>query len=89
LKANPNATNSDGQTPLHIAVQRYLQLNTDRKARLAQRQSAEIEVDHDEDLAQEEEEQFLYEDLKRIMKELLFNGAKREIKAKFELNDPD
>jgi hypothetical protein len=23
------------------------------------------------------------------MKELLFNGAKREIKAKFELNDPD
>jgi hypothetical protein len=23
------------------------------------------------------------------MKELLFNGAKREIKGKFELNDPD
>lgn len=35
----------------------------------------------------EEEDTLVYEDLKRIMKELLFNGAKREVKAKFDLSD--
>ncbi len=29
----------------------------------------------------------MYEDLKRIMKELLFNGARREIMGKFELGN--
>jgi hypothetical protein len=29
----------------------------------------------------------MYEDLKRIMKELLFNGARRDIVAKFELGN--
>jgi hypothetical protein len=31
----------------------------------------------------------LYEDLKRIMKELLFQGARREIRAKFDLSNTD
>jgi len=29
LRANPNAKNSDNQTPLHIAVQRYIQHTLD------------------------------------------------------------
>ena len=36
----------------------------------------------------EEEEQVMYSDLKHIMKELLFNGARRDILGKFELSMP-
>ena len=31
----------------------------------------------------------MYEDLKRIMKELLFNGARRDIKGRFEFTVND
>ena len=34
----------------------------------------------------EEEEQVMYTDLKHIMKELLFNGARRDIIGNFELS---
>jgi hypothetical protein len=43
-------------------------------------------MDGEERQALEEDDRLLYEDLKRIMKELLFNGAKREIRGSFELS---
>jgi Ankyrin repeats (3 copies) len=62
LKADPNAKNSDSQTPLHIAVQRYIQQSLD---------------------AQDESE---FEDVKRVIKELLFNGADRSLEGRFNLS---
>ena len=37
----------------------------------------------------DEDDEFMYEDLKRIMKELLFNGAERNMLAKFSLANVD
>lgn len=56
-------------------------MNADRKNRHNQT------TDDDFDPQAEEDDELLYEDLKRIMKELLFNGARRDIKGKFELTD--
>jgi hypothetical protein len=80
LGADPNIQNEEGQTPLHIAVQKYIEMNRERKARKQQ------VMDGEERQALEEDDRLLYEDLKRIMKELLFNGAKREIMGSFELS---
>jgi hypothetical protein len=33
LGANPNALNTEGATPLHIAVQKYIHMNTERNIR--------------------------------------------------------
>ena len=38
---------------------------------------------------QDDDDEFLYEDLKRIMKELLFNGAHRHMMGKFTLSAVD
>ena len=43
-------------------------------------------MEAEERQALEEDDRLLYEDIKRIMKELLFNGAKREIMGSFELS---
>ena len=67
LKADPNARNSDNQTPLHIAVQRYIQQSLDTSATEEQKESD-------------------FEDAKRVIKELLFNGADRTLEGRFNLN---
>jgi hypothetical protein len=43
-------------------------------------------MENEDRQAMEEDDRIVYEDLKRIMKELLFNGAKREIMGSFELS---
>ena len=79
MGADPNIQNDEGQTPLHIAVQKYIELNRERKER-------ELEgMDEEDRMALEEDDQLVYEDLKRIMKELLFNGARRDVEGSFEL----
>lgn len=84
LGADPNLANDEGQTPLHIAVQRYLEMNGERKSRLGS-----SNVDQGVEEEQKEDDMIMYEDLKRIMKELLFNGARRDIAGLFELgNNP-
>jgi hypothetical protein len=67
-KANPNAQNKDGQTPLHIAINKYITLTLEDA-------SQNYEADPQE-----------FEDMKRVVKELLFNGADRDIKGRFVLS---
>ena len=66
--ANPNAQNNDGQTPLHIAINRYI-------TQTLEDASQNYEADPQE-----------FEDLKRVVKELPFNGADRDIKGRFVLS---
>ena len=56
-------------------------MNQDRKERLGSNNQ-----DQEQILQAEEEEQVIYTDLKHIMKELLFNGARRDIIGNFELS---
>jgi hypothetical protein len=65
----------DNQTPLHIALQKYIQNAIDRPI--------DQLVDDDEDQD--------YQDVKCVIKELLFNGANRSFLGKFNLSllDPD
>lgn len=64
-------------------------MNTDRNIRKANPPPEDDAEAVEADIAQEEEEDYTYEDLKRIMKELLFQGARRDIKASFELSNTD
>jgi hypothetical protein len=90
LGANPNAINTEGATPLHIAVQKYIQMNTERNIRHDEQPPAEDDTNaREQEEALDEEDELMYEDLKRIMKELLFQGARREIKARFELSNTE
>ena len=75
LGADPNAKNLDNQTPLHIALQKYIQNAIDRPV---------------DQLVDDEEDQD-YQDVKCVIKELLFNGANRSFLGKFNLSllDPD
>jgi len=66
---------------LHIAVQRYISMNAERKAR-----KNEV-LDEEERAILDEEDGLMFDDLKRIMKELLFNGARRDILGKFEVSN--
>lgn len=84
LGANPNAVNADGQTPLHVAVQKYVQMNSERVVRRGTFEQGDNMMTQ-----QDEDDEYLYEDLKRIMKELLFNGAHRHMLGKFTLSDVD
>jgi hypothetical protein len=68
---------------LHIAVQKYIEMNQDRRDRLGSNN-----LDQEQILLAEEEEQVIFTDLKHIMKELLFNGARRDIMGNFELATP-
>jgi hypothetical protein len=68
---------------LHIAVQKYIEMNQDRRDRLGSNN-----LDQEQILLAEEEEQVIFTDLKHIMKELLFNGARRDIMGNFELVTP-
>ena len=56
-------------------------MNQDRKDRLGSNN-----LDQDQIQQAEEEEQVIYADIKHIMKELLFNGARRDIIGNFELS---
>lgn len=56
-------------------------MNQDRKERLGSNNQDQEQVQQ-----AEEEEQVIYADLKHIMKELLFNGARRDIIGNFELS---
>ncbi len=67
-RANPNAQNKDGQTPLHIAINKYITQTLEDAAQ-------NYEADPQE-----------FEDMKRVVKELLFNGADRDIKGRFVLS---
>ena len=73
LGAIPNAKNQDDQTPLHIAVQRYIQISLD----LSEDKKGEEET---------EEETDEFDFVKRICKELLFNGADRSCTGRFNLS---
>lgn len=68
---------------MHIAVQKYIEMNQDRKDRLGSNN-----LDEEQIQLAEEEEQVNYTDLKHIMKELLFNGARRDIMGNFDLSVP-
>ena len=68
---------------MHIAVQKYIEMNQDRRDRLGSNN-----LDQEQILLAEEEEQVIFTDLKHIMKELLFNGARRDIMGNFELVTP-
>lgn len=68
---------------MHIAVQKYIEMNQDRRDRLGSNN-----LDQEQILLAEEEEQVIFTDLKHIMKELLFNGARRDIMGNFELATP-
>jgi hypothetical protein len=58
-------------------VQKYLEMNTERTNRKG----------YDDETMKnlEEEDQGIFDDIKRIIKELLFNGARRDILGKFEI----
>jgi hypothetical protein len=74
LGALPNAKNQDDQTPLHIAVQRYIQISLDLKE-----ERKETEETEDDDTEE-------FDFVKRICKELLFNGADRSCTGRFNLS---
>lgn len=54
-------------------------MNKERKAREGDA------MEEEEREALDEEDHMVYEDLKRIMKELLFNGARRDLFGSFEM----
>jgi hypothetical protein len=54
-------------------------MNKERKAR------EDDGMEEEEREALDEEDRLVYEDLKRIMKELLFNGARRDVVGSFEM----
>jgi hypothetical protein len=56
-------------------------MNTERNARKNEA------LEEDERFALDDEDKLMYDDLKRIMKELLFNGARRDIVGKFEVSN--
>jgi hypothetical protein len=61
-------------------------MNADRNLR---KTGVDQNADENQEQQADEEDEYLYEDMKRIMKELLFNGASRGIRAKFELPNHD
>jgi len=56
-------------------------MNSERKARNAEG------MDEEEREVLDDEDKLMFDDLKRIMKELLFNGARRDIVGKFEVSN--
>ncbi len=59
---------------------KYIEMNAARKKRL------EDGMEETEREALDQEDSMMFDDLKRIMKELLFNGARRDIQGNFELS---
>lgn len=57
-------------------------MNSDRNDRKSKNEHLNVE----EEIILDEDDEIMFEDLKKIMKELLFNGAFRTLRGRFELN---